>query len=256
MPQKRPPAKKNSFFLDPDKLFSAFIEKYGAATRGAFLKGVIHNLNGGIQILGMQMEMLQRMLTKEGEKISPSIQEQVAQCVEQIDRFKALIEELLPKELFEDQEEPQFIQINDLLRNLLSFLRNNLFFKHQVRVEKSLAHSLPPLKGYYHDLFQSFLNLILNAIEAMERSTEKVLTVMTEKVGNNLQVTIKDTGCGLPEGMEVYLFNPFFTTKGGKHNGLGLFVAKNLLSKYGASFAHSFQKGETVFKVTIPLAHS
>ncbi|MGC8811688.1 MAG: sensor histidine kinase [bacterium] len=255
MPPKSTLLKKNSAYPEAAKLFAAFVERYGEATIGALVKGLIHNLNGGMQILGMQMEMLQRMMAKEGEKISSAIHEQVNQCLVQIDRFKVLIEELIPKEMIDDQKEPQMIQLNDLLNHLLSFLRNNLFFKHQVRVEKYLA-PLPPFKGYYHDFSQSFISLISNAIEAMENSPAKVLTIITEKIGDNLQVSIKDTGCGLPEEMRPYLFTPFFTTKGRKHRGLGLFVAKELLSKYHASFDYSFQKGATVFRVTFPLPPS
>jgi len=255
LPPKSSLLKRNSAYPEADKLFAAFAERYGEATIGSLVKGLIHNLNGGVQILGMQMEMLQRMMAKEGEKISSAIHEQINQCLAQIDRFKVLIEELIPKEMIEDQKEPQMIQLNDLLKTLLSFFRNNLFFKHQVRVEKYLA-PLPPCQGYYQDFSQSFISLISNAIEAMENSPEKVLTIITEKVGDSLQVSIKDTGCGLPEEMRPYLFTPFFTTKGGKHRGLGLFLAKELLSKYEASFDYSFQKGETVFRVTIPLPHS
>lgn len=252
MPPKRP-SLKNAPLLDTNKLLSALVEKYGEATRGAFIKGLIHNLNGGIQILEMQIEMLQRMLAKAEGGIPSSIQEQANKCLQQIERFKALIDELLPKEVFEDQEEPQLIQLNDLLNDLLSFLKNNLFFKHQVRVEKFLTHPLPPLKGSYQDYCQGLLNFILNAIEAMENSPKKVLTIATEKMGDSLQVTIKDTGCGLAKGMKSHLFTPFFTTKGGRHKGLGLFISKNLLAKYGATFDYSFQEGETVFKITFPI---
>lgn len=252
MPFKHSSLKKNSAYLEADKLFAAFVEKYGEATLGSFIKGLIHNLNGGVQILSMQMEMLQRMVAKEGDKISSAIHEQINQCLVQIDRFKVLIEELVPKEMVENLEEPQMIQMNEVLKILLSFFRNNLFFKHEVRVEKYLG-TLPPFKGYYYDFSQSFINLISNAIEAMENSPEKVLTIITEKVGDGLRVSIKDTGCGLPEKMRPYLFTPFFTTKGGKHKGLGLFIAKELLSKYDASFDYSFQEGQTVFRVTFPL---
>ncbi|MGQ9695886.1 MAG: sensor histidine kinase [Thermodesulfobacteriota bacterium] len=255
MPSPRPLSKINAAYPEADKLFAALVEKSGEATIGSLVKGLIHNLNGGVQILAMQMEMLQRMVVKEGEIISSPIHEQINQCLAQIDQFKALIEELVPKEMIEDQEEPQMIHLNELLKNLLSLFRNNLFFKHQVRVEKYLT-ALPPFKGYYHDFSQSFINLISNAVEAMENSPDKVLTLITEKIGDRLQVSIKDTGCGLPEEKRSYLFSPFFTTKGGKHKGLGLFVVKELLSKYAASIDYSFQEGETVFRVTFPLHYS
>lgn len=253
MPRQGSLTKKSILPLDSENLLKAYIERSREATVGAFVKGVIHNLNGGIQILGMQMELLQRMLSKEKGRINPAILDQLDRGMEQIDRFRNLIEELRHIEAHLDQEEPKMVDLNDLFDELLVLLRNNLFLKHQVRVEKFLAHPLPPLKGYYFDFCQSFLNLILNALEAMENSPVKILTIITEKREEGLQVTVKDTGCGILEEIRPRLFTPFFTTKGGRHKGLGLFVARELLVKYGASLNYFSQKGETAFKVLFPL---
>ncbi|MDI6753195.1 MAG: HAMP domain-containing sensor histidine kinase [Thermodesulfobacteriota bacterium] len=217
------------------------------------MKGIIHNLNGSIQILSMQMELLQRMLANEGEKIQPNIQEQMEQCLEQIDKFKATVELLMQKGIHEDQDTSQMIQLNDLLEEEISLLRNNLFFKHQVRVKKMFSFPLPPLKGYYVDFSQGLFNLIQNALEAMEHSSRKELILMTEKKDKAVMVTIKDSGCGFTEDVKPHLFQPFFTNKGGKHSGLGLFIAREILGRYGASFNYSSQKGETIFAVSFPL---
>jgi len=244
---------KNSSPLDPEKLLSAYIERYRESTLGALIKGIAHNLNGSIQILSMQMELLQRMIAREENKIPAGMPDQMEQCLEQIDKFKALVEILTRKGMHEEQDAPELIQLNDLLEEELSLLRNNLFFKHEVRVQKSFSFPLPALKGYYIDFSQGIFNLIQNALEAMEGSSRKELTLITEKSGRQVKVIIKDTGCGFAEDLKPYLFKPFFTTKGGKHQGLGLFVAQKILGRYGASFQYSSQKGETVFEVTFPL---
>ncbi|MBM4333306.1 MAG: hypothetical protein FJ117_19155 [Deltaproteobacteria bacterium] len=126
-PNNLPSSKKTPFLLEPEKFLNAFIDKYRHSTLGTFVKGVIHNLNGSIQILSMQMELLQRMLANEGEKIQPNIQEQMEQCLEQIDKFKATVELLMQKGIHEDQDTSQMIQLNDLLEEEISLLRNNLF---------------------------------------------------------------------------------------------------------------------------------
>ena len=247
------PSKKSSVHLEPEKLLTAFIDRYRYSNLGTLVKGIIHNLNGSIQILSMQMELLQRMLTKEGKKIPPGVQNQMEQCLEQIDNFKAMVEILIQKGVHEDQDTPQLIQLNDLLEEELSLLKHNLFFKHQVRVQKLFSYSLPPLRGYHMDFSQGFFNLIQNAIEAMENSGRKELTLITEKKDDQIKVVIKDTGCGFSEDMKPNLFKPFFTTKGGKHPGLGLFVSREILSRYGASFVYSSQKGETLFEIRFPV---
>ncbi len=250
------PSKKSSIHLEPEKLLSAFIDRYRYSTLGTFVAGIIHNLNGSIQILSMQMELLQRMLIKEGKRTPPGIQDQVEQCLEQIDNFKTMVEGLIQKGVHEDQDTPQMIQLNALLEEELSLLKHNLFFKHQVRSQKLFSDPLPLLKGYHVDFSQGFFNLIQNAIEAMESSSRKELTLITEKKDDQIKVVIKDTGCGFSADMKPNLFKPFFTNKGGKHQGLGLFISKEILRPYGASFVYSSQQGETIFEVRFPLTPS
>ncbi len=256
IPGNLPASMGSPLSLEPEKLLAAFIDRYRSSTLGAFVKGIIHNLNGSIQILSMQMELMQRMLTRAGDKIPPPIQDQAERCLEQIDHFKALVDILIQKANREDQDAPQMIQFNDLLEEELSLLKNNPFFKHQVRVQKLFSYPLPAIEGYHADFSQGFFNLIQNALEAMEKSSPKELTLITEKTDSRLKVMIKDTGCGLSEGMKANLFQPFFTNKGGKHRGLGLFISREILSRYGASFSFSSQEGETIFEVHFPLKPS
>jgi two-component system nitrogen regulation sensor histidine kinase GlnL len=64
---------------------------------------------------------------------------------------------------------------------------------------------------------------------------------------------VKDSGCGIPEELKPRLFQPF-TSKGGKHPGLGLYLARQLLSPQGAVFQVSSREGETIFEVSFPLS--
>ncbi len=237
--------------LDPQaqKLLSAFIDCHRAATLGSLLKGIIHNLNGSLQVLSMQMELLQRMLPQGGDKV----QEQMEKCLGQIDRFKGMLELLIQKGIHDEQESPQSIQLNDILEEELSLLYHNLFFKHQVKVHKDLAASPPLLRGSYMDFSQALSNLIQNSLEAMETSRRKELILRTRVQRKLVLVTIHDTGGGIPEEVKPRLFGPFLTTKGGKHAGLGLFVARRLLAPYGASFGYSSKEGETIFEISFPV---
>ena len=235
-----------------EKLLAAFIERYRHATLGRLLQGVLHNLNGALQILSMQTELLQRMAEKEEGGGSPEIRDQIAKCLQQLDQFQVILDVLLQKGSHDDQSENQMISLNDLLEEELAILHHNLFFKHHVRVQKAFGASLPLLKGSYPNFSQGFLPLIENAIEAMADSERKELTVVTGLTQNRIRVQIKDTGCGIPEDVQSNLFRPFFTTKAANHPGLGLYVARALLRPYGASFHYSSGGGETVFEVSFP----
>ncbi len=246
-----PPTSREDTILDPQaqKLLAAFTDCHRAAMLGFLLKGIIHNLNGSLQVLSMQMELLQRMLPQREDKV----QEQMEKCLGQIGRFKGMLELLIQKGIRDETDSPQSIQLNDILEEELSFLYHNLFFKHQVKVHKELASSLPLLKGSYMDFSQALSILIQNSLEAMETSRRKELMLRTRLQGRQVQVIIQDTGIGIPEEVKPRLFEPSFTTKGGKHAGLGLFVARRLLAPYGASFHYSSKEGETIFEVSFPV---
>ena len=254
MGQNRIPSSDQvALFSQTEKLLSAFRDRYRYSTLGTLVKGIIHNLNGSLQILSMQMELLQGMLAKEGEKVNSSLLVKTKQCLDQADKLRGMIEVLLQKGIHEDQDTPQPINLNDLLEEELSVLNHNLFFKHQIDLKKGLASRLPTLRGYYVDLSQGILNLIQNGLEAMEETPKKELSVITESSDREIQVRIADTGCGISEEIRPNLFRPFFTTKGEKHYGLGLFMARELLSRYGASFNFSSEEGKTIVSVRFPL---
>jgi signal transduction histidine kinase len=232
------------------KLLVAFINRYHYSNLGVLLKGVVHNLNGSLQILSMQMELLQRMLPRE----EPKLQGQMEKCLGQIDKFRGMLELLIQKGVHDEQVSPQALQLNEILEEELSLLYHDLFFKHQVKVHKELASPLPLLRGHYLDLSQGFSNLIQNALEAMEGSEQKELTITTRTQGNSIRLSLKDTGCGIPEEIKPNLFQPFFTSKGGKHPGLGLYITRQLLSPFGATFQVSSQPGETILEVSFPVS--
>ena len=243
------PPENNILLLHSEKLFPAFLDRYRHSTLGLFIRGIIHNLNGSLQILSMQMELLQGALLKEENRINPSLNAKLKQCLEQMDKLKAIVEVLMQKGVHDDQEAPRPIHLNSLLEEELSLLHHNLFFKHQIKVVKSLSSPLPPLEGYYLDFSQGFSNLIQNAVEAMEETPTKELGVATFLRDDQIHVLIRDTGCGISEEVKPNLFKPFCTNKGGKHHGLGLFISRKILTPYGASFSFSSGPGETTFSV-------
>ena len=234
---------------EPQKFLSAFIDRYRCSTLGELLKGVIHNLNGSLQILSMQMELLQRALSHQDAKV----QDQVKNCLRQIDTFKGMLDLLIQKGVHDEQDSPQPININEILEEEVSLLHHNLFFKHHVRVHKDLSSPMPLLKGYYVDFSQSLSNLIRNAVEAMENSDPRELTLATRVTEERITVAIRDTGCGIPDGAKPRLFEPFFTTKGVKHPGVGLYLARELLAPYEASFHFSSGEKGTAVEVHFPV---
>jgi C4-dicarboxylate-specific signal transduction histidine kinase len=201
----------------------------------------------------MQIELLRRKGMMDEVTKDPPFSAKLEKCMEQIEKMKAMLETLMQRSAQCEEEAPQKIRLNDLLEDELLFLSNHLFFKHHVEVRKTLRPGLPLLVGSYLDLREALSNLLLNAVEAMEDTPEKKLTVTTETGDGEVQVMIGDTGEGIPQEIKPQLFKPFVTTKGGKHFGLGLFMAYELLVPYGASFHFTSRRGETIFIVHFPV---
>lgn len=235
-----------------EKFLAAIIDQYKISTLGTLVKGIVHNLNGSLQILSMRMELLQRLLVQEKGGTAQAAREQTEQCLGQIDQFRELIEVLMRKGVHDESEGIRLIQFNDLFEECLSLLYHNLFFKHQVKVIKRFSPTLPPYRASYSDLSLGIWSILQNAVEAMESSSDKILTLGTETDGKQVRLLIRDTGCGIREEIKARLFEPFFTTKKGRHPGLGLFIARFVLRGSGADLDFSSREGETGFTIYLP----
>ena len=238
--------------LSAEKLFSAFIGQYKISILGTLLKGIIHNLNGSLQVLSMRMELLQRLLAQERGGTAPAAREQTEQCLKQIDQFREMVEALMRKGVHDESQGLQLIQPNELLEECFALLHHNLSFKHQVEVIRKFSSALPPLRTSYSDLSLGIWSLLQNAVEAMEGTPAKVLTLRTETDGKQVRIHVQDTGCGIPEEIKPRIFEPFFSTKKGKHLGLGLFITQFVFRNCGATVDFSSQGGGTTFTVYLP----
>lgn len=237
-----------------DTLFDILKNRSRHSRMGSLINGVVHNLNGSVQLLSMQMEMIQRTMAGKDGKGHSSIQEKINQCMAQIDKLKSMLEVLHPRESSDGEEGPRKINLNEVIEREMELFHHHLFFKHQVKVKKNLTPRLPSLWGNEVDFSEGLSNIIENGIEAMEGTPIKNLTLTTRAGNDHVQVVITDTGCGVQNELRPRLFTPFFTTKNGNHYGMGLFMAKRLLSPYGASIEPHFKKDETLFSVKIPLS--
>ena len=104
------------------------------------------------------------------------------------------------------------------------------------------------------DLTQYFLDSqCIHAIDLGQIYARQAVQGWSQVKGGRVLVTIRDTGCGIPQEVKPSLFKPFCGNKGGRHSGVGLYIARELLTRYGASFQYSSQKGETIFEVSFPI---
>ena len=139
--------------------------------------------------------------------------------------------------------EPAPVNVKKMMDHAVAFLEHRLKAK-DVSVEGRLLNELPPVQGDALELQQAFLNLLMNAVDAVESGSGKI-TISGEVSGNVVRLCISDNGCGMSEEEIQRCLDPFYTTKEvGQGTGLGLSVAHNIIKNHDGRIEISGVKGE------------
>lgn len=146
--------------------------------------------------------------------------------------------------------EPNLCKINDVIETSINLIQYDKKAK-DIHIDEELSPALPDVTVDCNQLSQVFVNLILNAIDAMPNGGE--LTVRSFVKENNIVVQFKDQGVGIPKEDLIKIFDPFYTTKE-KGTGLGLAVSYNIIKKMNGTLTveSEVNKGST-FNITIPI---
>ena len=218
------------------------------ASVGKLAAGVAHEINnplGGILIYASLM--LEDMPEDDPKR------EDIKRIVQETTRCKEIVKSLLE---FGHQSGPKFepVDVNRAIVDGLFFLENQAIF-HNIEIVKDLDPFLPKIMGNASQLKQVFMNMVVNAADAMAGNGK--LTIRTRLSEDESYVTVEfsDTGVGIPEENLSKIFDPFFTTKEvGKGTGLGLAVCYGIAEKHGGRIDVDSKVGEgTTFRIILPV---
>jgi two-component system NtrC family sensor kinase len=217
------------------------------ASLGKLAAGIAHEINnplGGVLIYSsLMMEDLPQEDLKRGD---------LARIVQEAGRCKEIVKSLLE---FARQTEPKVepTDINRAITEGLFFLENQALF-HNIRIIKELDPFLPFVKGNAGQLKQVFMNIIVNAAEAIHGSGTLTITTSAAPDRKSVLVEFTDTGEGIPEENLTRIFDPFFTTKDvGKGTGLGLATSYGIVEEHGGKIRVKSKVGEgTTFTIELP----
>lgn len=223
---------------------------------GRLTTGIAHELNNPLATITANAELAldslenirgRELTERDLEEFKESlkvIEEQAFRCTRTI---KTLLDVTRKKELGKTS-----IDVNELLDDILDHIN---FQKLPVRFIEEVPARLPKVKGDFDATRQVFMNIIVNAVDAVEGAEDASIWLKAREVsGNTLEVLIEDNGPGIPEKIRSLIFEPFFTTKGiKKGTGLGLTLCYDFLQRMGGSIEVSPRfGGGSVFKVVLP----
>jgi signal transduction histidine kinase len=222
------------------------LEKY--ASLGQIAAGIAHELNNPLSGMLLIVKELQKDNLSTEEKL-----QYLSLLYEGMLRIQSILKDLLQ---FSRAEEVKTEPINlvDVLEKSLGLI-SHLISKKGIELKKDYKDDRIWVKGDAKKLGQVFLNLILNAIQAMEAEAQKSLSIKVEVEREQAVVAISDTGPGIPEELKLKVFEPFFTTKPpGQGTGLGLTVALAIIQKHQGDLWFETSSSGTTFYVKLPLA--
>ena len=216
-------------------------------TVGEWATGLVHEIKNPLAGIKGSVEVLadEASIPEEDRAI-------VVQAVEEIKRIELLLKSLLN---FAKPPKPQLslIDVNDILDKTIAFaLRHPSVLTDSsaaINVFKDLDPQLPQTMADPMQMQQVFLNLLLNAVEAMPNGGILATKTSYDTKLGSVQITISDTGTGMDESVKSKVFQPFFTTKR-RGSGLGLAITRRLVEQHGGQIYLESDPGKgTVFNI-------
>ena len=172
-----------------------------------------------------------------------------------VQRCSAIIDHMRNYSRRTEETHSQTQIINQLLKNTLLLVEPQLK-RIGGKLELNLGHDLPFVVGNDIQLEQVFINLCNNACDAMEQSEERILTIQSMAVGDEVLVRVRDTGTGMRPEVQERIFESFFTTKSSaKGTGLGMSISQNIVEQHKGQIRFNSELGRgTTFEIYLPVA--
>ena len=225
------------------KLEDQIINSEKLASIGRLAAGIAHEIGNPLTSVFSFVQILREM---EADKFK---QESLETIYFHIRRISEILKQLSGFSKMQTGELKP-CQINEIIEYSTKLIQYDKKAKNIV-FKSELSDSLPEILVDYNQLSQVFVNLTLNAIDAMPDGG--TLTIRSYIEADNIVVEFEDTGAGIPKDCINMIFDPFFTTKA-KGTGLGLAVSYNIIKKMNGTLTVESEPGKgSLFKITLPL---
>lgn len=221
------------------------------STLGEMASGLAHELNQPLAAIENYVSTC-RVLLKHQDKVPSEVVESLDAVTQEVDRSAAIIRRLRE---FVVRREPHFssVDINRVIEEVVQLSRSEVL-QHRSQTRLELAAGLPLLQCDRIQIAQVVLNLLRNALDAMQNveTERRQVVIATRLVESAVEVSVQDAGSGLTGAVAQQMFDPFFTTK--EHGmGLGLAICQTLVQAHGGRiWAEANPLNGTTVRFTVP----
>jgi two-component system NtrC family sensor kinase len=237
-----------------DKRAAAFREVEHAhklSSIGRLAAGVAHEINNPLAIINEKAGLMNDLMEHGNDEIiRAKFPELVASVLQSVSRCRTITHRLLGfARRMEVQVEP--LDVNEIVREVLGFLEKESLYRN-ISLELNLDDDLPRISSDRGQLQQVFLNIINNAIAAVDNGGRVQITTRSVDL-DTVAVLITDNGVGMSDEVLSHIFEPFFTTKGAEGTGLGLAITYGIVQKLGGRIAVASEEGKgSMFTIELP----
>ncbi len=210
-------------------------------TMGMMAAGVAHELNN--PMMGM-INFVQYCMkhTPPNDRIYPvlyDLEVETRRCIDIVQRLLTFSHAAKPKK--ETMQKEDISLVIDRVVRLLDYRIK----EQQTTITRRIAESIPKVWIRVSEIQQVFLNIIANALDAVENTDRKKIQIVIKPLNRHVSVSVKDTGCGMTPDQLQQIFDPFFSTKGRKQGtGLGLAISHNIIKEHGGKITCKSNAGE------------
>lgn len=240
-------------YLEKLRIQDEYVKQERLAAVGQVIAGLAHYAKNIITGLQLSVAGMQRMLQRESF-------DNMDICVDGIASEERRLTNLILDMLsYAKDHEPMRLEmnVNDVLESVVRPFESQLG-ERDIKLEQTLADNLPTLMAEKNALHRVFLNLFVNALDALDgvAGRDKVirLTSAMAEEGKAVELTMWDSGCGIPASETEDIFGVFFSTKGSKGTGLGLAVSRKIIEEHHGSITVASEEGAwTEFRIRLPV---
>jgi PAS domain S-box-containing protein len=231
-------------------------------TLGTMAAGMAHEINQPLNVIQVCADFFLKMINKGMPIKEEDLKSMAHDISSNVQRASGIIKHMRDFARQSEVVKTQ-VNINDPIEDVFKVLGHQLKV-HQIKLKLDLAPDLPFIMADHNRLEQVFINLVTNAVDAMDKKGEelgrqeweRLLAIRSFCEGDQVKVTVADTGTGIPQEIRDKIFEPFFTTKEvGKGTGLGISISYGIIKDYNGTIDIKSEVGQgTTFELKFPVS--